>query len=95
MVDFVDSEELEDRRGITKSNACRMPPNGSRQGMRWSAAVMSLRCEDVIQVVIPPPPARVATFAAVPIGGIGRKKFSLCVTLVAIRMRYWGEHAER
>ena len=31
--DFVDGKELEDRRGITKSNACRMPPNGSRQGM--------------------------------------------------------------
>jgi hypothetical protein len=30
---FVDVEELEERRDITKSKACRMPTNGSRQGM--------------------------------------------------------------
>jgi hypothetical protein len=30
---FADDKELEDRRGITKSTACRMPIDGSRQGM--------------------------------------------------------------
>ena len=35
-------------------------------------------------------------FAAAPIGAVGRLKiFSLCVALVAIRMRYQGEYAER
>src|ERR1700732_3539330 len=45
---------------------------------KWSAAVMSLRCEDVIRVVIPPPPAQVATFAVVPIDAVSRRRFFPC-----------------
>jgi hypothetical protein len=39
LTDFMDGEEIEDRRGVTRSMACRMPTNGSRQGImagpRW------------------------------------------------------------
>jgi len=45
---FADHKELEDRRGITKSTACRMRLTGLGRewwpDQRWSAAVMSLRC---------------------------------------------------
>jgi hypothetical protein len=33
LTDLADDEELEDRRGVTRSKACRMPTDGSRQGM--------------------------------------------------------------
>jgi hypothetical protein len=53
---------------------------------RWSAAVMSLRCEDVIRVIV----------RLLPRGSPQPLKFfSLRTALVAIRMRYRDEHAER
>ena len=84
----MDNEELEDRREITRSMACQMLTNGSRQGMMAGLEMVGCghvaRCGDVIRVVAPPPPVRVATFAAAPMAG---EDFSLCAALVAIRMR--------
>jgi hypothetical protein len=73
-----------------------MPTNGSRQGMTAGSEMVGRGyVEDVIRIATPPPPARVATFAAVPIDAVSLEDFSLCAVLVAIRIRYQGEHAQR
>jgi hypothetical protein len=93
---FLDGEELEDRRGITRSKACRMPTNGSRQGMRAGPEMVGRGHVASLRGCDPSCYATSSRAGRHVRGSTDRRnrpqEFSLCAALVAIRMRYQGEH---